>query len=136
MGAVETARTIGTTLPAAISGCREPPPPPPPSTAAEGGVIEIQNVQAMDVFAVAAELLGGIKLTSGQLGQLRALEYRLLLESVRDPVRSPGPEDTPAGRSGDERGAEPTGDPALRAEIEAEILEMLNPEQRADLNRR
>lgn len=90
----------------------------------------------MDVFAVAAELLGEMRLTSGQLGQLRALEYRLLLESVRDPVQSPGPEGTPAGIPDDERGAEPAPDPALRAEIEAEILEMLSPDQRAELNRR
>ena len=38
----------------------------------------------MDVFTLAAEILGDVRLTSGQLGQLRALEYRLLVESLRE----------------------------------------------------
>jgi hypothetical protein len=70
----------------------------------------------MDVFTVAAELLGDLHLTSGQLGQLRALDYRLLLESL--------PEDTaPSAREQD----------ALRALIVAEIMQMLTPDQRAQL---
>lgn len=89
----------------------------------------------MDVFTIAAELLGDLKLTSGQLGQLRALEYRLLLESVRGPGKVPG---TGAGRADvteDEPAVSPERDIVLRTRIEAEILEMLTPEQRAELSR-
>ena len=71
----------------------------------------------MDVLNVAAELLGSIHLTSGQLGQLRALDYRLLLEaSPRGAAPLPRDED------------------ALRAYVVEEILQMLTPEQRAQLN--
>lgn len=71
----------------------------------------------MDVFTVAAELLGDMHLTSGQLGQLRALEYRLLLESVpRDMALLPQEED------------------ARRALVVEEIMQMLTPDQRAQLN--
>lgn len=71
----------------------------------------------MNVFTVAEELLGDIHLTSGQLGQLRALEYRLLLESVpRNAALSPAEEE------------------GLRALVVEEILQMLTPDQRAQLN--
>lgn len=89
----------------------------------------------MDVFTIAAELLGDLKLTSGQLGQLRALEYRLLLESVRRPGRFPGSAGSTADAM-DEPAARLERDVVLRAQIVAEILEMLTPEQRAELNRR
>ena len=74
----------------------------------------------MDVLTVAAELLGDIRLTPGQLGQLRALDYRLLLESL---PRDPAP---PPGEKAD----------ALRAHIVEEIRRMLTPEQRAQLDLR
>ena len=70
----------------------------------------------MDVFAVAEELLGGIALTSGQLGQIRALDYRLLLESVP--------------RSGQPSMEE---EEISRALVVTEIIRMLTPEQRAKL---
>lgn len=70
----------------------------------------------MDVFTVAGELLGDVRLTAGQLGQLRALNYRLLLESPP-------------------RGGEPSrGDEAdLRARIATEIMQMLSPDQLAQV---
>jgi hypothetical protein len=72
----------------------------------------------MDVFTVAAELLGDLQLTSGQLGQLRALEYRLLLESLRRD-HAPSREE----------------EVDLRAEVVDEIVQMLTPDQRARLDR-
>lgn len=71
----------------------------------------------MDVFIVAEELLGDMHLTSGQLGQLRALNYRLLLKTV--------PRETPLL---------PPEEEALRALVVEEILQMLTPDQRAQLN--
>ena len=63
----------------------------------------------MDVFTLAAEILGDVRLTSGQLGQLRALEYRLLVESLRETA------------------------PPSRTQLVDEILEMLTPDQRGAL---
>ena len=63
----------------------------------------------MDVFTLAAEILGDVQLTSGQLGQLRALEYRLLVESLRETA------------------------PPSRTQLVNEILEMLTPDQRGAL---
>jgi len=92
----------------------------------------------MDVFSIASEVLGDLQLSSGQLGQLRALDYRLLLDRRQS-------RDSEAG--GDDRGV-PAGKPpgaddlsiddaaALRAGIVAEILEMLTPEQRASLDQK
>ena len=90
----------------------------------------------MDVFAVASDLLGDLRLNSEQLGQLRALEYRLLLESVPRPGRSPASGGETADLADEEPGAAPARDLALRAEIVAEILEMLTPDQRRALNSR
>ena len=73
----------------------------------------------MDVFTVAEEMLGDLHLTAGQLGQLRALNYRLLLESrPREIALEPGAEED------------------LRTRIAAEIMKMLSPEQRAQLRQR
>lgn len=89
----------------------------------------------MDVFTVAAEIFGDLKLTSGQLGQLRALEYRLLLDSA-----GAGGKRAVAGATAQDTADEPVAwrvrDASARAMISAEILEMLTPEQRAELNRR
>ena len=59
----------------------------------------------MDVFTLAAEILGDVRLTSGQLGQLRALEYRLLVESLRETA------------------------PPARTQLVNEILVLLTPDQ-------
>jgi hypothetical protein len=82
----------------------------------------------MDVFIIATELLGKLELTSGQLGQLRALEYRLLLESL-PPRRG-------ASKSAVEAdpGSVPENEAALRARVVEEIMQMLTPEQRAQLS--
>ena len=94
----------------------------------------------MDAFSIAAELLGDIELSSGQLGQLRALDYRLLLEFDRlaksRPTR-PTSRDA-AGPPPPSSAFEPTPEEeaALRASIIPDILEMLTPEQRAALDRR
>jgi hypothetical protein len=90
----------------------------------------------MDVFTVAGELLGDLKLSSGQLGQLRALDYRLLLESLPSGGEPPGGLGTPAPAREDFPSAVPDEQDALRRVIVDEILQILTPEQHAQLNRR
>ena len=74
----------------------------------------------MHVFAAAEELLGDIPLTAGELGQLRAPEYRFLPD--------PGSRE-PASLS-------PREEADLRARIVEEIMQVLTPEQRARVARR
>jgi hypothetical protein len=94
----------------------------------------------MDAFSIAAELLGHIELSSGQLGQLRALDYRLLLEVDR--LAKSRPARPAAGGAAEPPPPSPAFEPtpeeeaALRASIIPDILEMLTPEQRAALDRR
>jgi hypothetical protein len=93
----------------------------------------------LDAFSIATEVLGDLKLTSGQLGQLRALDYRLLLElhrlSERAQARMPPPGKTPVQVPGTAAGATPEEIAALREMLVADILAMLTPEQRAAVNR-
>ena len=92
----------------------------------------------MDAFTIAAELLGHIELSSGQLGQLRALDYRLLLEFER--LAKSRPTRPAEGGTAQQPGSafEPTPEEeaALRASIIPDILEMLTPEQRAAFDQR
>lgn len=85
----------------------------------------------MDAFTVAEELLPGIHLTSGQLAQLRAINYEYytrLFALSRTPLPGapqPQPDAPPVVR-------EPTPAEAgeLRATLVAEIRAMLTPDQR------
>jgi hypothetical protein len=92
----------------------------------------------MDAFSIAKELLGDMKLTSGQLGQLRALDYRLLLERQRLTERPPPrPPQEAGGALAPDSATEVDPSPAqlavLRAMIVDGIMEMLTTEQRASL---
>lgn len=85
----------------------------------------------MDAFTVAEDLLPGIRLTPGQLAQLRAInhEYYTRLFALS---RSRAPEAQRLAEEGVSAPREPT--PAERAELRAmlvrEIRDMLTPEQR------
>jgi hypothetical protein len=91
-------------------------------------------MQAMDAFSIAAEMLGDLRLTSGQLGQLRALDYRLLIEIDR----LSGLRRLEDATSETSSAFEPTPNEtaALREMIVGDILEMLTPEQRTMLGDR
>jgi hypothetical protein len=85
----------------------------------------------MNAYSVAAELLGDVELSAGQLSQLRAIDYRYHLEIHRrlherarigrrapsDPSPELGPEDIAV----------------LRDMLVAAIHELLTPAQRARL---
>ncbi|HEU0079669.1 MAG TPA: hypothetical protein VFQ76_18570 [Longimicrobiaceae bacterium] len=83
----------------------------------------------LDAFSVAAELLGDVPLTPGQLTQLRALDHRYyqeLFDRLNPPV---GPPRTRAELAEEEVAA-------LRALLEAGVRDMLTPGQRRRLEGR
>ena len=88
----------------------------------------------MDAFSTAAELLGDMQLTSDQLAQLRAINYKYQLEVAhRLHARK---ESGPTAPASPQAGLTPQDYASLRAMIVADIQEMLTPEQRAALHRR
>jgi Spy/CpxP family protein refolding chaperone len=96
----------------------------------------------VDAFTVAAEMLGGLELTAGQLAQLRAINRKYwtevfsLLHARRDDASL-------AGVAADETPAAHTATPTLteqqtaelRAMLEREIDKLLTSDQRATLYR-
>jgi hypothetical protein len=86
----------------------------------------------VDAFTVAAELLGDLQLTSGQLAQLRALNHNywhtvaVLLHPADDDERSAAPPAAEPSLS-----AQQTAD--LRAMLERDVRRLLTPEQREEL---
>jgi hypothetical protein len=104
-----------------------------------GRAVAFQGGKPVDAFSVAAELLGDLPMTSGQLAQLRAVNHRYwqevytLLHPAGEgaPDANPWAEGAPAGASAlSERDTA-----ALRAMLEREVAAMLTPEQRATLGR-
>ena len=93
----------------------------------------------MDAFAVAAELLGDIQLTSGQLAGLRAINHKYFTE-VYALLHPAGQEDARAASSADV--GTPAAEPALteqqtaelRAMLERDVRSLLTPAQRATLD--
>lgn len=82
----------------------------------------------MDVFSLAAEMLGDMALSSGQLAHLRAINTRHYLQ-VYDFLRGPD------GRIED-RPLTEAETAELHAMLVADILEILSPEQRSALDLR
>jgi Spy/CpxP family protein refolding chaperone len=95
----------------------------------------------MDAYSIAAELLGDLELSPDQRAQLRAIDYRYQLE-VQQRLHARGGRETAslpppaADRIAESGPAQPEDDASLRAMIVAAILELLTPQQRADLDRR
>jgi hypothetical protein len=90
----------------------------------------------MNAYSLAAELLGDIELSAGQLSQLRALDYRYQLEvqrllSLREDQPAAAPES-----SGARSGPGPEDAARLRLMVTAGIRELLTPGQRALLDNR
>ncbi|MDQ3697343.1 MAG: hypothetical protein M3373_04875 [Gemmatimonadota bacterium] len=82
----------------------------------------------MDFFAVAAEVLGDIKLSSGQLAQLRAID-RKYQQRLYTLLHDSGVAGTPSDSMGGAR--DPTAEEAaeLRAMIESDIREIVATKQ-------
>jgi Spy/CpxP family protein refolding chaperone len=79
----------------------------------------------MDAFSVAAAVLGDLALTPGQLAQLRALDHRYQQRRF-ELLHAPG-----AGAAlAEEEERE------LRQGMERDVLELLTPEQRGELEAR
>ena len=75
----------------------------------------------MDVFSLAAEMLGGIRLTPGQLSHLQAINTRHQLR-VSDLLRGTEGGDLERPLSHDEEAA-------LHAHLVSDLREILTPEQ-------
>ena len=94
----------------------------------------------MDAFTVASEMLGGIELGSGQLAQLRAINYRFVREVarlLREPagVGEDGAAPTQPRIASVRRDLAEREVAALRAMLVADIRELLTDEQLALLDR-
>lgn len=94
----------------------------------------------MDAFTIATAMLGGIELGSGQLAQLRAINYRYVREVARLLCEPVGVGEDGAARtqpriaSVKQQLAE-RDVTALRAMLMADIRELLTDEQRAVIDR-
>jgi Spy/CpxP family protein refolding chaperone len=94
----------------------------------------------MDAFTVAAEMLGGLSLTSGQLAQLRAIDrkffqevYTRLHPSEEEGQRADTREQSVVRPAESSLTARQNDE--LRAMLERDVRELLTPEQRALLDR-
>jgi Spy/CpxP family protein refolding chaperone len=94
----------------------------------------------MNAFTVAAEMLGGLELTSGQRAQLRAINHKYFQE-VYTLLHPPGEEargaavQTDAGVPPTEPSLTAQQTDALRAMLERDVRDLLTPDQRARLDR-
>jgi hypothetical protein len=94
----------------------------------------------MDAFTVAAQMLGGLELGSGQLAQLRAIDSKYqqrlytLLHASDTPARPGGSYPEPDAHPV-ERGPTPAELAELRAMLVSDIRGLLSPEQRGRLDR-
>jgi hypothetical protein len=95
---------------------------------------------AMDAFTVAAEVLGELQLTSGQLAELRAINhahwqavYALLHPPESDVPRAVAGEEPASPAAEVSLTAEQVAD--LRAMLERNVRALLTPEQREALDR-
>lgn len=90
----------------------------------------------MNAYTLAAELLGGVELSVGQLAELRAIDMKYQQRLFTLLHRSGADAAGPSAPARAER--EPTAEElaSLRETIESDLFDLLTPEQRDELRGR